>query len=264
MFHRWRNISQTRGNNGGFTLVELLVVIGVISILMAILLPALAAAKRQARSVACQARLRSIAVGWQAYLFDNDDYFYQGVNANHNFGGWIGEGGYGLSRPLNKHLGLPLTIEVKEAAEKYLCPADDGGVIGQPREQLAYNYFGNSYQTNIFIIGPDKTGGGGKYKELYEQINRRLTRLRSSGVDDPIHLLLVGDNNWFQQWYPFYPASILPEEMYWHGYPDHYNMAFLDGRVDSIKIEKGIFVAENNYRILPFKELDELAYEVQK
>jgi prepilin-type N-terminal cleavage/methylation domain-containing protein/prepilin-type processing-associated H-X9-DG protein len=55
---------------GAFTLIELLVVIAIIAILMAILMPALDVARKQARGIACQANQRSLA---QAYIMYADE-----------------------------------------------------------------------------------------------------------------------------------------------------------------------------------------------
>jgi prepilin-type N-terminal cleavage/methylation domain-containing protein len=60
----------------GFTLVELLVVIGIIAILIGLLLPALSRAQASAKNVVCKSNLHQLGIMLQMYVNENQGWLY--------------------------------------------------------------------------------------------------------------------------------------------------------------------------------------------
>jgi prepilin-type N-terminal cleavage/methylation domain-containing protein/prepilin-type processing-associated H-X9-DG protein len=87
---RW-SVSFSRG----FSLIELLVVIGIFGLLVAILLPSLSRARQQVRGTVCANNLRQIATGWTLYAQQYKDVIVAGrfpsITGSDNLY-WVGNG----------------------------------------------------------------------------------------------------------------------------------------------------------------------------
>jgi prepilin-type N-terminal cleavage/methylation domain-containing protein len=85
--------SRGRRSSGGFTLVELLVVIGIIGLLVSILVPALGKARQAANETKCQSNLRQLVTGWLMFANDNKGHlpgnWFDHGHPNPNYRDWL-------------------------------------------------------------------------------------------------------------------------------------------------------------------------------
>src|ERR1039457_464292 len=70
--------------NKAFTLIELLVVIAIIAILAALLLPALAAAKRKAQRINCVSNIKQVGIAFRLWEGDNGDRYPMAISTLNN------------------------------------------------------------------------------------------------------------------------------------------------------------------------------------
>jgi prepilin-type processing-associated H-X9-DG protein len=134
-----------------FTLVELLVVIGIVSALIAILMPGLAAARRQAQTIQCGSHLRTIGQAMQLYANDNKgriprDYWYD-IEYRQGHILWAEAFGKYVGHPLPEVRDLSMNrdrILGPEFAQigVYQCPAF-------PDERQSLDYVSNAWWAGV-------------------------------------------------------------------------------------------------------------------
>ena len=136
-------MSRRAHRHGGFTLLELLVVVAVISLLLALLLPALSAAQEAGRAAVCAANLNQLGHGSIAYSQDNDNWMPWYAHANGRPAGqewWVTQVARGMEHfesQVYRCPGDPLPYEVPIHIHNGMAYMNDGRLYGGHNSPLS-------------------------------------------------------------------------------------------------------------------------------
>src|SRR5271170_4588134 len=143
----------------GFTLVELLVVIGIIALLISILLPALNRARRQANQVVCASNMRQIALGLMEYIGDNKGKMIIGEVDAYS-GNDIYKDGFGWAAEL-MHQGYV------KVPNYYTTPSSGSGGSFVPSSSPFRCPEGQDYQAQLMTTHPFSNNASGPTDKLH-------------------------------------------------------------------------------------------------
>jgi prepilin-type N-terminal cleavage/methylation domain-containing protein len=151
----------------GFTLVELLVVIGIIALLISILMPSLAKARTQARTTQCLSNVRNIVTAFTMYTNNHKGKSLHYSQTQHSF--WME-----ALRPFNGDIRIiGVCPEASEYSGGWGSVNRTWGPNNDPKSYL-YNAYG-SYSFNGWLYNRDVTNPRMRGGEVWGSAPRRIT-----------------------------------------------------------------------------------------
>jgi prepilin-type N-terminal cleavage/methylation domain-containing protein/prepilin-type processing-associated H-X9-DG protein len=215
-----RNTSRASGIRSAFTLVELLVVIGIIALLMGMLMPSLAKARGQALSLVCQNNLRNIGQLMILYSQSNKDVLFDPTR---------GSGKVPDQRWYNLLFAETMAKGGNPMPKSMRCPADEeigpGDISDATQHNCPIDYVKHSYIANLHVHYD-----GIRYTRTHKvsASDIILAGEKKCKLPDSRMNVLGGPGSYTSQ----YPDLVENER---HGKFKRSNLLFMDGHVSNIE-----------------------------
>ena len=261
-----KNIKKYVVSHNGFTLIELLVVIAIIAILAALLLPALAKAKEQARATTCKSNMKQICLGIIMYADENRD-IMPWAPANNNQGRKLTEhqvfapGGPGDL--INPGKPLPDQDYIKNA-KGWAIHAESGSVFNYVTGQKKYDKDMQQMITTVYpVYRCPSTGVKGEVLRVNFSMNKLFNPsqsinnskipaegVKSVAIRNPAQkIVLVQETPESMRESGFYPGGSAQSAMKAGALLSHLgkgNIGFCDGHIEEIKTEQLLQMIEDD------------------
>lgn len=225
-----------RLNRDGLTLVEVLVVIGIIAVLVALLLPAVSQARARARNIQCVGNLHELGVGLQNFLANNHGYISMFAREGDDYpGNWpwqLETAGLGIAKPASNYFEIGV----------WRCPSAH---FGDWTTRVTPGFVPEYYAYNKFGLGGSETnslGLGGQY----EPETGVYVRTTEAEVIAPGDMMAIGDS--FGGGGDLVRYNLSDVERWGNSFTRHQgkgNVVFCDGHVESPTLQF-LFVQTND------------------
>jgi len=194
----------------GFTLVELLVVMAIVSVLAALLVPALVAAMERARRTRCGSQLRQIGFAFEAYLTDSGQTYpwaQDPVSMSPYYWFWMGRGWRGA-----------LKRYTEDNLEVLYCPSDE--TAPEKWESTSYGY------SMAFYHSPSQIDAMASTADTYANPKRSVPQ-NAGQVTYPTKKVVVAE--WLSN-----HRRVEPDPGWW-GWQGARNCLFADGHIEYLE-----------------------------